>query len=42
MKIAYVHTGLWPSNSPSFTFVTYNTNAIAQEFEKCYLFVKKK
>ncbi|MCB9206844.1 MAG: glycosyltransferase [Ignavibacteriales bacterium] len=40
MKIAYVHTGLWPSNSPSFTFVTYNTNAIAQEFEKCYLFVK--
>ncbi|MBK7980208.1 MAG: glycosyltransferase [Ignavibacteriae bacterium] len=40
MKIAYVHTGKWPSNSPSFTFATNNAVALAQEFEECFLFVK--
>lgn len=40
MKIAYVHTGKWPSNSPSFTFVTNNAIALAQEFDECVLFVK--
>ncbi|MFZ1291950.1 MAG: glycosyltransferase [Melioribacteraceae bacterium] len=40
MKIAYVHTGKWPSNSPSFTFVTNNAIALASEFDECFLFVK--
>lgn len=29
MNIIYLHTTVWPSNSPSTTFVTYYTNALA-------------
>jgi glycosyltransferase involved in cell wall biosynthesis len=41
LKIAYVHTGQWPSNSPSFTFVTLNAIGLSAEFDQSYLFVKK-
>lgn len=41
MKIAYVHTGLWPSNSPSTTFATYNSIGLSENFETCYFFIKK-
>ena len=41
MNIAYIHTGQWPSNSPSFTFVTLNAIALAEYFSNIYLFVKK-
>ena len=41
MNVAYVHTGQWPSNSPSFTFVTLNAIGMSTEFEECFLFVKK-
>lgn len=39
--IAYIHTGLFPSKSPSITFVTYNAIAISKQFDKVYLFVKR-
>lgn len=39
--VVYVHTGVWVSNSPSCTFVTYNAIAMANEFTKVYLFIKK-
>ena len=39
--IAYVHTGIWPSKSPSTTFVTYNALALANHFENVILFVKR-
>jgi glycosyltransferase involved in cell wall biosynthesis len=42
VKIAYVHSGLWPSNSPSTTFVTYNAVGLATTAESVHLFVKKK
>lgn len=41
MKIAYVHNGLWPSDSPSMTFVTYNAIGLADIFDTCHLFIKK-
>jgi glycosyltransferase involved in cell wall biosynthesis len=41
VKVAYVHTGQWPSNSPSFTFVTLNAIGLSAEFDQSYLFVKK-
>ncbi|MFO7810720.1 MAG: glycosyltransferase [Candidatus Delongbacteria bacterium] len=41
MKIAYVHTGLWPSDSPSTTFATYNCVGLSENFEICHFFVKK-
>ncbi|MDZ7860059.1 MAG: glycosyltransferase [Candidatus Krumholzibacteriota bacterium] len=41
MKIAYVHTGQWPSNSPSTTFATYNAVGLANVFRECHLFIKK-
>ncbi len=41
MKIAYVHTGLWPSDSPSTTFATYNCLGLSENFETCRFFVKK-
>lgn len=41
MRIAYIHTGQWPSNSPSVTFVTMTAYALAQKFEHCYLFIQR-
>ena len=40
-KIAYVHTGLWPSNSPSMTFSTMTTAAFASIGIHCLFFIKK-
>ena len=37
---AYVHSGIWPSPSPSSTFVTYNAAAMAEVMDSCYLFVQ--
>ena len=41
MRIAYVHTGLWPSDSPGTTFTTENAVALAGEFEQCSFLVKR-
>ena len=41
MKIAYVHTGVWPSNSPSMTFSTMATSAFAEIGINCSFFIKK-
>jgi len=41
MNIAYVHTGLWPSNSPSITFITYNAIGLCNSFKNCDLYIKK-
>ncbi|MDZ7725847.1 MAG: glycosyltransferase [candidate division KSB1 bacterium] len=37
---AYVHSGSWPSPSPSSTFVIYNAAALARVLDSCYLFVQ--
>lgn len=42
MNIAYLHTGYFPSPSPSFTFATMNAMALASVFESCHFFVKQK
>ncbi len=41
MKLAYVHTGKWPSSSPSSTFVTYNSAGLAKYCEQFHLLVKR-
>ena len=41
MKIAYVHSGSFPSNSPSITFTTGNAIGLANKFEQCYFFIKR-
>jgi len=41
MKIAYIHTGLFPSNSPSITFATGNAVSLADKFDCCYFFIKR-
>lgn len=41
MRIAYVHTGTWPSPSPSTTFVTYNAAALAEVCGGCTLYVRR-
>lgn len=41
MNIAYVHTGKWPSNSPSITFTTYNALGGAEVFDQFFFFIKK-
>ncbi|MBD3368991.1 glycosyltransferase [Candidatus Fermentibacteria bacterium] len=41
MRLAYVHTGLWPSDSPSTTFTTYNAAALAEECDRFWLFNKR-
>lgn len=41
MNIAYIHSGFWPSNSPSITFVTYNAVGLSRVFSNCYLGIKK-
>jgi glycosyltransferase involved in cell wall biosynthesis len=41
VNIAYVHTGLFPSNSPSLTFTVFNAVGLAQVFDNCHFFVKK-
>lgn len=41
MKVAYVHTGSWPSNSPSTTFTTQTAAALAREVDRCWFFVKR-
>jgi glycosyltransferase involved in cell wall biosynthesis len=40
MNLIYVHTGKFPSNSPSMTFVLYNAIALSSKCSKFYLFVK--
>ncbi|MFH1050463.1 MAG: glycosyltransferase [bacterium] len=42
MNIAYVHSGILPSSSPSETFVLYNAIGMSKHFEKVYLFLTKK
>jgi len=42
MNIAYIHSGFWPSNSPSVTFVTYNAVGLSRVFDKVFLFIKQK
>lgn len=39
--LVYVHSGVYPSDSPSITFVTYNAIGLAAVFEQVILFVKK-
>ena len=41
MKIAYIHSGFFPSNSPCMTFTTLNAIALAEVFEHCYFFIKR-
>jgi glycosyltransferase involved in cell wall biosynthesis len=40
VRVAYVHTGTWPSPSPSTTFVTYNAAALAEVCGGCTLYVR--
>jgi glycosyltransferase involved in cell wall biosynthesis len=42
MNIAYVHSGVLPSSSPSETFVLYNALGLSKHFNKVYLFLTKK
>jgi glycosyltransferase involved in cell wall biosynthesis len=41
LNIAYVHTGDWPSNSPSTTFATYNCIGLSKHAETCHFFIKR-
>lgn len=41
MKIAYIHNGFWPSQSPCFTFTTMTALALAGHTEKTYFFIRK-
>ncbi|MDY6969616.1 MAG: glycosyltransferase [Spirochaetota bacterium] len=41
MRIAYVHTGQWPSNSPSMTFSTMTAKALAETTECCHFFIQR-
>jgi len=41
MNIAYLHTGYFPSASPSFTFSAFNAMALAKVFETCHFFIKR-
>ncbi len=41
MNIAYLHTGYFPSYSPSFTFATLNAMALASVFDSCHFFIKQ-
>ncbi len=41
MKIAYVHNGFWPSQSPCFIFTTMTALALAEHTEKTYFFIRK-
>lgn len=41
MKIAYVHNGFWPSQSPCFTFTTMTALALSGQTEKTYFFIRK-
>jgi hypothetical protein len=41
MNIVYVHSGEFPSNSPSITFTANTVNALAKEIKQCYFYVKK-
>jgi len=41
MKIAYVHSGLWPSSSPSMTFATFNAIGLAHRATCCYFFIRR-
>ena len=41
MRIAYVHTGLWPFDSPGATFTRENAVALAGEFDQCSFLVKR-
>jgi len=40
VKIAYVHSGKFPSNTPSMTFILFNAIGLSQSFEKVFLMVK--
>jgi glycosyltransferase involved in cell wall biosynthesis len=41
LKVAYIHTGQWLSNSPSSTFATYNVIGMSSVFEECHFFIKR-
>lgn len=40
-KIAYVHSGEWPSKSPSTTFATNTVIGLSEIFNKCYFYIKR-
>ena len=40
MKLIYVHTGKFASNSPSMTFVMYNAISLSKVTDKLFLFLK--
>lgn len=40
-KIAYVHSGEWPSKSPSTTFATNTAIGLAKIFNRCYFYIKR-
>ena len=39
--VVYIHTGYWPSNSPSMTFSTMTCMGLASENEHCHFFIKR-
>lgn len=41
MNIAYVHTGRWPSNSPSMTFATMTATGFAEAGHTCHFFIRR-
>lgn len=41
LNIAYIHTGKWPSNSPSMTFTSLTAQALAKYAKSCHFFIKK-
>ncbi len=41
MRIAYVHTGLWPSKTPSMTFATYNMIGLAENADEVFFYIKR-
>ena len=41
MRIAYVHTGLWPSKTPSMTFAAYNVIGLSKNADEVFFYIKR-
>jgi len=41
VKVAYIHTGLWPSKSPSMTFASMTVKALSDQVEECHFFIRR-
>ncbi len=41
MRIAYVHSGLWPSKTPSITFAAYNVIGLSKNAGEVFFYVQK-